>query len=135
MMWKRNPNRHAVEHPRKKKKAEAEPPTEPTKPDSSKTRTVSKASTVRSVIDVEEKRMAAKVSAEGAAPPPKTKASEEPLKAKSKEDREAIKLQKKQTKLSIIEKRGELAKAKLEKNTESVSNLMKEIKDLKIALL
>jgi hypothetical protein len=119
----------------RRKTAEKAPeaaPTKPAAPEESKTRIVSKAAAQRSLVDVTEKRAAAKVES---APAPKVKSSNEPLKPKTKEDREAEKQHKKETKLKIIEKRGELAKAKLERNTESVANLSKEIKELKIALL
>jgi hypothetical protein len=109
--------------------------TEPTKPDESKTRIVSKSAVARSIVDVDERRRSAEVSAAAPALKPKTKPAGEPLKAKSKEDRAAEKEKKKSVKVEIIDTRGQLAKAKLEKNAEAVSSLSQKIKELKISLL
>ena len=117
-------------HPRREKQEKETPETKPVPVDESKTRTVSKTSTIRTIVDLSAPKPVATP-----IPIAPKKESAEPLKAKSKDEKQELKDKKKQTKLQIIEKRGELAKAKLEKNMDSVAELTKHIKDLKISLL
>lgn len=118
----------------KAKAKDEKPPTEPTKPNESKTRAVEepvagKRSENKVVImDMDEYRRLT-------APAPATKPAGEPLKVKTKEDRAAARESKKQAKLELIETRSQLAKAKLEKNKEAIDGLSQKVKDLKISLL
>lgn len=119
-----------VARPKKEK-----PPTEPTKPDQSKTRVVEKSDAGAKKVENSIVMMDMAEIRRMSAPAPAVKPSGEPLKAKSKDERVAEKEAKKAKKLELVEVRSQLAKAKIEKNREAVDELSKKVKDLKIALL